>query len=180
MPRPNAPANCCTAIWVTYWLFSACSLMTAEAAETIWCLCRCGGCGAVFHAECRQKAQPCPRCVHRELHHKRPSSFWSADDDSFYLPYQDTWGTHTRAHAEVVKAKTGRYAGLSACFSEGGSEWCRRERLILHQVCVHVFIHQPAGELLQQAVKTELSVHYIYITSLASSSYTHNKLGQHW
>ncbi|XP_029698566.1 pleckstrin homology domain-containing family M member 3 isoform X2 [Takifugu rubripes] len=51
---------------------------------------RCGGCGAVFHAECRQKAQPCPRCVHRELHHKRPSSFRSADDDGFYLPYQDT------------------------------------------------------------------------------------------
>ncbi|KAJ4933393.1 hypothetical protein JOQ06_030224 [Pogonophryne albipinna] len=55
---------------------------------------RCEGCGAVFHTECRQKAQPCPRCVHRELHHKRPSSFWSPDDDSpgcFHLPYQDTW-----------------------------------------------------------------------------------------
>ncbi|XP_022596834.1 pleckstrin homology domain-containing family M member 3 [Seriola dumerili] len=54
---------------------------------------RCDGCGAVFHAECRQKAQPCPRCVRRELHHKRPSSFWSPDDDSpgcFHLPYQDT------------------------------------------------------------------------------------------
>nr|XP_020476956.1 pleckstrin homology domain-containing family M member 3 isoform X2 [Monopterus albus] len=54
---------------------------------------RCDGCGAVFHAECRQKAQPCPRCVLRELHHKRPSSFWSPDDDSpgcFHLPYQDT------------------------------------------------------------------------------------------
>ncbi|KAM9850588.1 pleckstrin homology domain-containing family M member 3 [Aulostomus maculatus] len=54
---------------------------------------RCDGCGAVFHTECRQKAQPCPRCVRRELHHKRPSSFWSPDDDSpgcFYLPYQDT------------------------------------------------------------------------------------------
>ncbi|KAE8299682.1 Pleckstrin-like proteiny domain-containing family M member 3 [Larimichthys crocea] len=53
---------------------------------------RCDGCGAVFHAECRQKAQPCPRCVRRELH-KRPSSFWSPDDDSpdcFHLPYQDT------------------------------------------------------------------------------------------
>uniref|UniRef100_A0A3Q0T9X4 Pleckstrin homology domain containing M3 n=1 Tax=Amphilophus citrinellus TaxID=61819 RepID=A0A3Q0T9X4_AMPCI len=50
-------------------------------------------CGAVFHAECRQRAQPCPRCVRRELHHKRPSSFWSPDDDSpgcFHLPYQDT------------------------------------------------------------------------------------------
>ncbi|XP_028292229.1 pleckstrin homology domain-containing family M member 3 [Gouania willdenowi] len=54
---------------------------------------RCDLCGAVFHAECRQKAQPCPRCVRRELHHKRPSSFWSPDDDSpgcFHLPYQNT------------------------------------------------------------------------------------------
>ncbi|CAG5865865.1 pleckstrin homology domain-containing family M member 3 isoform 1-T5 [Menidia menidia] len=54
---------------------------------------RCDGCGAVFHTECRQKAQPCPRCVRRELHHKRPCSFWSPDDDSpggFHLPYQDT------------------------------------------------------------------------------------------
>uniref|UniRef100_A0A3Q4GGP7 Pleckstrin homology domain containing, family M, member 3 n=1 Tax=Neolamprologus brichardi TaxID=32507 RepID=A0A3Q4GGP7_NEOBR len=54
---------------------------------------RCDSCGAVFHAECRQKAQPCPRCVRRELHHKRPSSFWSPDDDSpgcFHVPYQDT------------------------------------------------------------------------------------------
>lgn len=54
---------------------------------------RCDSCGAVFHAECRQKAHPCPRCVRRELHHKRPSSFWSPDDDSpgcYHLPYQDT------------------------------------------------------------------------------------------
>uniref|UniRef100_A0A8C2XG27 Pleckstrin homology domain containing M3 n=1 Tax=Cyclopterus lumpus TaxID=8103 RepID=A0A8C2XG27_CYCLU len=54
---------------------------------------RCDGCGAVFHAECRQKAQPCPRCVRRELHHMRPSSFWSPDDDGpgcFHLPYHDT------------------------------------------------------------------------------------------
>ncbi|XP_049583627.1 pleckstrin homology domain-containing family M member 3 [Syngnathus scovelli] len=51
---------------------------------------RCSGCGAVFHTECRQKCQPCPRCVRRELHHtKRPSSFWSPDDDQ-HLPYQDT------------------------------------------------------------------------------------------
>lgn len=138
--------------WAPYWFFSACSLMTAEVTETSWRLCRCGGCGAVFHAECRQKAQPCPRCVHRELHHKRPSSFWSADDDSFYLPYQDTWGTHRRARA--VKAKAGSHAGISACFSDGGSEWFRRERLMLHQVRVHVFIHQPAEELLQQAVES--------------------------
>ncbi|XP_026851719.2 pleckstrin homology domain-containing family M member 3 [Electrophorus electricus] len=48
---------------------------------------RCEGCGAVFHAECRLRAQPCPRCVRRELH-KKPSSFWrrhnrcdSPDDD---------------------------------------------------------------------------------------------------
>nr|XP_040057604.1 pleckstrin homology domain-containing family M member 3 [Gasterosteus aculeatus aculeatus]XP_040057605.1 pleckstrin homology domain-containing family M member 3 [Gasterosteus aculeatus aculeatus]XP_040057606.1 pleckstrin homology domain-containing family M member 3 [Gasterosteus aculeatus aculeatus]XP_040057607.1 pleckstrin homology domain-containing family M member 3 [Gasterosteus aculeatus aculeatus] len=57
---------------------------------------RCDVCGAVFHAECRQKAQPCPRCVRRELHHMRPSSFWSPDDDEddgpgcFHLPYQNT------------------------------------------------------------------------------------------
>uniref|UniRef100_A0A8C6WZI2 Pleckstrin homology domain containing, family M, member 3 n=1 Tax=Neogobius melanostomus TaxID=47308 RepID=A0A8C6WZI2_9GOBI len=56
---------------------------------------RCDGCGAVFHSECRQKAQPCPRCVRRELHHKRPSSFWSTDDDDdqpgcYHLPFQDT------------------------------------------------------------------------------------------
>ncbi|KAM8854985.1 pleckstrin homology domain-containing family M member 3 [Spinachia spinachia] len=56
---------------------------------------RCDGCGAVFHAECRQKAQPCPRCVRRELHHMRPSSFWSPDDDDdgpgcFHLPYPNT------------------------------------------------------------------------------------------
>lgn len=53
---------------------------------------RCDSCGAVFHPECRQKAQPCPRCVRRELHHKRPSSFWTEDDqpDCFHLPFQDT------------------------------------------------------------------------------------------
>nr|XP_061799153.1 pleckstrin homology domain-containing family M member 3 [Nerophis lumbriciformis] len=51
---------------------------------------RCSGCGAVFHSECRQKCQPCPRCVRRELHHvQRPSSFWSPDDDP-HLPFQDT------------------------------------------------------------------------------------------
>lgn len=136
-PSPLLLLTAAQPFGVTHWFFSACSLITAEVTDTIWCLCRCGGCGAVFHAECRQKAQPCPRCVHRELHHKRPSSFWSADDDSFYLPFQDTWGTHKRA--EGVKAKTGRYAGLIACFSDGGSEWFRRERLTLHQVCVHVF-----------------------------------------
>lgn len=54
---------------------------------------RCEGCGAVFHTVCRQKAQPCPRCVRRELHHKNPSSLWPPDDDSvccFQLPYHDT------------------------------------------------------------------------------------------
>ncbi|XP_033843468.1 pleckstrin homology domain-containing family M member 3 isoform X1 [Periophthalmus magnuspinnatus] len=53
---------------------------------------RCDSCGAVFHTECRLKAQPCPRCVRRELHHKRPSSFWSPDDDPgcHHLPFQDT------------------------------------------------------------------------------------------
>lgn len=79
--------NCCT---LMVFLYNKRKLMTDSCAD----VCRCDGCGAVFHAECRQKAQPCPRCVRRELHHTRPSSFWSPDDDSpgcFYLPYQDTW-----------------------------------------------------------------------------------------
>uniref|UniRef100_A0A673XP03 Pleckstrin homology domain containing M3 n=1 Tax=Salmo trutta TaxID=8032 RepID=A0A673XP03_SALTR len=53
----------------------------------------CDVCGAVFHTECRQKAQPCTRCVRRELHHTRPSSSWSPNDDTpgcFTMPYQDT------------------------------------------------------------------------------------------
>ncbi|KPP64556.1 pleckstrin-like domain-containing family M member 3-like [Scleropages formosus] len=60
---------------------------------------RCESCGAVFHTECRMRAQPCPRCVRRELH-KKPSSFWrrlepqdSPCDDPyscFELPFQDT------------------------------------------------------------------------------------------
>ncbi|XP_031417145.1 pleckstrin homology domain-containing family M member 3 isoform X3 [Clupea harengus] len=36
---------------------------------------RCEGCGAVFHAECCLRGQPCPRCVQRELH-KKQASFW--------------------------------------------------------------------------------------------------------
>ncbi|XP_056145954.1 pleckstrin homology domain-containing family M member 3 [Lampris incognitus] len=53
---------------------------------------RCEVCGAVFHAECRQKAQPCPRCVRRELQNKRPSYICSPDENSLgcnHLPYQD-------------------------------------------------------------------------------------------
>nr|XP_006636462.1 PREDICTED: pleckstrin homology domain-containing family M member 3 [Lepisosteus oculatus] len=61
---------------------------------------RCEACGAVFHAECRSRARPCPRCVRRELHEK-PPSFWrkreaeesGAGGDSFgcfELPFQDT------------------------------------------------------------------------------------------
>ncbi|XP_066543916.1 pleckstrin homology domain-containing family M member 3 [Amia ocellicauda] len=62
---------------------------------------RCEGCGAVFHAECRSRAQPCPRCVRRELH-KKPRAFWrglqpgdgtaAAEDpySCFELPFQDT------------------------------------------------------------------------------------------
>ncbi|CAL9689849.1 unnamed protein product [Knipowitschia caucasica] len=46
---------------------------------------RCSVCGAVFHTECRVKAQPCPRCVRRELH-KRPSTISPED----HLPYVDT------------------------------------------------------------------------------------------
>ncbi|XP_077584827.1 pleckstrin homology domain-containing family M member 3 [Stigmatopora nigra] len=51
---------------------------------------RCTGCDAVFHSECRQKCQPCPRCVRRELHRvQRPLSFWSPDDDDPHLPFRD-------------------------------------------------------------------------------------------
>nr|XP_055072283.1 pleckstrin homology domain-containing family M member 3 [Misgurnus anguillicaudatus]XP_055072284.1 pleckstrin homology domain-containing family M member 3 [Misgurnus anguillicaudatus] len=57
---------------------------------------RCEGCGAVFHAECRMRAQPCPRCVRRELH-KKPASFWrrngphdSPDDDELSCFEMDT------------------------------------------------------------------------------------------
>jgi len=78
-------------------------LSLGDPRALLW-RCRCAGCGAVFHTECRQKAQPCPRCVRRELHHMRPSSFWSPDDNDgpgcFHLPYQDTWDTHT--HTRVT------------------------------------------------------------------------------
>lgn len=81
---------------------------------------RCDCCGAVFHAECRQKAQPCPRCVRRELHHMRPSSFWSPDDDDspgcFFMPYQDTWDAHRRTEAVTVRVLSDHCAGQSACF----------------------------------------------------------------
>ncbi|XP_039611238.1 pleckstrin homology domain-containing family M member 3 isoform X1 [Polypterus senegalus] len=59
---------------------------------------RCDGCGAVFHAQCKSKSQPCPRCVRRELH-KKPQSFWkklnleegAEDSYSFFeLPFQNT------------------------------------------------------------------------------------------
>ena len=103
------------------------SCASSEGAETVWYLCRCGGCGAVFHAECRQKAQPCPRCVHRELHHKRPSSFWSAEDDGFYLPYQDTWGGHKRARS----AQGGHCLLFQWC---GGSLWCYIRSVL---ACIH-------------------------------------------
>ncbi|KAM5228731.1 pleckstrin homology domain-containing family M member 3 [Ctenodactylus gundi] len=36
---------------------------------------RCESCGAVFHAECKEKSVPCPRCVRRELQ-KKQKSFW--------------------------------------------------------------------------------------------------------
>ncbi|XP_036277429.1 pleckstrin homology domain-containing family M member 3 isoform X1 [Pipistrellus kuhlii] len=36
---------------------------------------RCDSCGAVFHAECRERSVPCPRCVRRELQ-KKQKSFW--------------------------------------------------------------------------------------------------------
>ncbi|XP_007888785.2 pleckstrin homology domain-containing family M member 3 [Callorhinchus milii] len=58
---------------------------------------RCEACGAVFHAECKSKALPCPRCVHRELQ-KRPRSFWRNLDldenfelcNAFELAYPST------------------------------------------------------------------------------------------
>ncbi|XP_067844180.1 pleckstrin homology domain-containing family M member 3 [Heptranchias perlo] len=47
---------------------------------------RCETCGAVFHAECKSRNVPCPRCVHRELQ-KKPRSFWRKLDldDNFEL-----------------------------------------------------------------------------------------------
>ncbi|XP_028924769.1 pleckstrin homology domain-containing family M member 3 [Ornithorhynchus anatinus] len=45
---------------------------------------RCESCGAVFHAECKVKSVPCPRCVRRELQ-KKQKSFWRRlnMDDAF-------------------------------------------------------------------------------------------------
>ncbi|CAL8309283.1 unnamed protein product [Merluccius merluccius] len=50
---------------------------------------RCKGCDAVFHAECHQKTQPCPRCVRREMH-KRHSAFCFNEDDDIPDCYQNT------------------------------------------------------------------------------------------
>lgn len=59
---------------------------------------RCESCGAVFHAECKEKSVPCPRCVRRELQMKQ-KSFWRRlnMDESleeacsmFELSYQNT------------------------------------------------------------------------------------------
>uniref|UniRef100_K7E2A7 Pleckstrin homology domain-containing family M member 3 n=1 Tax=Monodelphis domestica TaxID=13616 RepID=K7E2A7_MONDO len=59
---------------------------------------RCESCGAVFHAECKVKSVPCPRCVRRELQ-KKQKSFWRRlnMDESleeacsmFELSYQNT------------------------------------------------------------------------------------------
>ncbi|XP_030215842.1 pleckstrin homology domain-containing family M member 3 isoform X2 [Gadus morhua] len=50
---------------------------------------RCKGCDAVFHTECHQKAQPCPRCVRREMH-TRHSAFWANEDDDPPDCYQNT------------------------------------------------------------------------------------------
>ncbi|KAM8806706.1 pleckstrin homology domain-containing family M member 3 [Eudromia elegans] len=49
---------------------------------------RCESCGAVFHAECKVKAVPCPRCVRKELQ-KKQKSFWRRlnMDESFEEPY---------------------------------------------------------------------------------------------
>lgn len=59
---------------------------------------RCESCGAVFHAECKEKSVPCPRCVRRELQMKQ-KSFWrrlNMDEsleeacNMFELSYQNT------------------------------------------------------------------------------------------
>uniref|UniRef100_A0A8C8T223 Pleckstrin homology domain-containing family M member 3 n=1 Tax=Pelusios castaneus TaxID=367368 RepID=A0A8C8T223_9SAUR len=59
---------------------------------------RCECCGAVFHAECKVKSVPCPRCVRKELQ-KKQKSFWRRlnMDESleetctmFELSYQNT------------------------------------------------------------------------------------------
>ncbi|CAK7306700.1 Pleckstrin homology domain-containing family M member 3 [Vulpes lagopus] len=59
---------------------------------------RCESCGAVFHAECKEKSVPCPRCVRRELQ-KKQKSFWrrlNMDEsleeacNMFELSYQNT------------------------------------------------------------------------------------------
>lgn len=59
---------------------------------------RCDRCGAVFHAECREKAGPCPRCVRRELQ-KKQAAFWRRLDadagleeacSTFELPFPST------------------------------------------------------------------------------------------
>lgn len=59
---------------------------------------RCESCGAVFHAECKEKSVPCPRCVRRELQ-KKQKSFWrqlNVDESleeactMFELSYQNT------------------------------------------------------------------------------------------
>ncbi|XP_025297793.3 pleckstrin homology domain-containing family M member 3 isoform X1 [Canis lupus baileyi] len=59
---------------------------------------RCESCGAVFHAECKEKSVPCPRCVRRELQ-KKQKSFWrrlNVDEsleeacNMFELSYQNT------------------------------------------------------------------------------------------
>ncbi|XP_078536453.1 pleckstrin homology domain-containing family M member 3-like [Lissotriton helveticus] len=59
---------------------------------------RCECCGAVFHAECKSKTVPCPKCVRRELQ-KKQKSFWKRLDmdesfeeacSMFELPYHNT------------------------------------------------------------------------------------------
>nr|XP_033801150.1 pleckstrin homology domain-containing family M member 3 isoform X2 [Geotrypetes seraphini] len=59
---------------------------------------RCECCGAVFHAECKVKTVPCPKCVRKELQ-KKQKSFWrrlNVDDSldescsMFDLSYQNT------------------------------------------------------------------------------------------
>lgn len=121
------------------------------------CVCRCGGCGAVFHAECRQKAQPCPRCVRRELHHTRPSSFWSPDDDSpgcFHLPYHDNWDACRRRRPP-------RWTKCLFLILRGWarSGWCSIRSVLTCVKPMSESKEQGENQQFHQALQTELRLH---------------------
>lgn len=91
---------------------------------------RCEGCGAVFHAECRMRAQPCPRCVRRELH-KKPASFWrrhaphdSPDDEVLGYFEMDTWDGSRRALHLSVGANNTDKVQLCVCLYPWRTRLC--------------------------------------------------------